>query len=97
MIILTCFSFFKPKVCLPLGLSEQERCYIILHEQTHIRRRDHIVKFAAYFVLCLHWPNPLAWVAFHVYPDIEAHPIVFEDWLNVTPFTAEVKKDGVLL
>ncbi len=55
---------FKPKIYLRIGLSAQERSYIILHEQTHIRRRDHIVKFAAYFILCLHWFNPLAWVAF---------------------------------
>ncbi|WHH59313.1 M56 family metallopeptidase [Petroclostridium sp. X23] len=55
---------FKPKIYLPIGLSGQERSYILLHEQTHIRRRDHIVKFAAYFILCLHWFNPLAWVAF---------------------------------
>ena len=39
----------------------------------------------------------LAVLAYHVYPDIEAHPIVFEDWLNATPFVNEVKKDGVLL
>jgi len=57
-------GIINPKIYLPIGLSEQERSYIILHEQTHIRRRDHIVKFAAYFVLCLHWFNPLAWVAF---------------------------------
>ena len=55
---------FKPKIYLPLGLSEKEREYILLHEQTHIRRRDHIVKFGAYFILCLHWFNPLAWAAF---------------------------------
>jgi beta-lactamase regulating signal transducer with metallopeptidase domain len=55
---------FKPKIYLPLDLSGQERNYIILHEQTHIKRKDHIVKFAAYFILCLHWFNPLAWVAF---------------------------------
>ena len=54
----------KPKIYLPVGLSGQERNYILLHEQTHIRRHDHIVKFAAYFILCLHWFNPLAWVAF---------------------------------
>jgi len=57
-------GFFSPKIYLPFGLSEKERGYILLHEQTHIRRRDHIVKFMAYFVLCLHWFNPLAWVAF---------------------------------
>lgn len=55
---------FKPKIYLPIGLSGQERSYILLHEQTHIRRRDHIVKFAAYFILCLHWFNPLVWTAF---------------------------------
>ena len=55
---------FAPKIYLPIGLSEQEKSYIILHEQTHIKRHDHIVKFVAYFVLCLHWFNPLAWVAF---------------------------------
>ncbi|NLO48225.1 MAG: DUF4825 domain-containing protein [Clostridiales bacterium] len=55
---------FKPKIYLPASLSSQERSYILLHEQTHIRRHDHIVKFAAYFILCLHWFNPLAWVAF---------------------------------
>jgi len=55
---------FKPRIYLPVGLSGQEKSYTILHEQTHIKRRDYIVKFGAYFVLCLHWFNPLAWVAF---------------------------------
>jgi len=55
---------FAPKIYLPQGLSASEREYIILHEQTHIKRFDHIIKFAAYFILCLHWFNPLAWVAF---------------------------------
>ena len=56
----------KPRIYIPLGLSEQEREYIVLHERTHIRRRDHIIKFAAYFILCLHWFNPLAWAAFRL-------------------------------
>ncbi len=55
-------GFFKPKIYLPADLSERE--YVLLHERTHIRRRDHIVKLAAYFVLCMHWFNPLAWLAF---------------------------------
>lgn len=57
---------FKPKIYLPIDLSGQERSYIILHEQTHIRRFDHIVKLAAYFILCLHWFNPFAWAAFRL-------------------------------
>jgi len=57
-------GIFFPKIYMPVGLSEHEREYILLHEQTHIRRRDHIVKFAAYFILCFHWFNPLVWLAF---------------------------------
>jgi len=58
------FGIFSPKIYLPAYLASQQRNYIVLHEQTHIRRRDHIVKFVAYLVLCLHWFNPLAWLAF---------------------------------
>ena len=54
----------KPKIYIPLNLSEHEREYIILHERTHIRRHDYIIKLAAYFILCLHWYNPLVWAAF---------------------------------
>lgn len=55
---------FNPGIYLPSGLSAKEKSYVILHEQTHIRRRDHIVKLVAYFILCLHWFNPLVWAAF---------------------------------
>lgn len=57
-------GIFTPKIYLPTGFSEHEREYILLHERTHIRRHDHVIKFAAYFILCLHWFNPLAWAAF---------------------------------
>ena len=54
----------KPKIYLPTSLSEQEQRYILLHEQHHIRRFDHIFKALAFAALCLHWFNPLVWVAF---------------------------------
>ena len=54
----------KPKIYLPASLSEQEQQYILLHEQHHIRRFDHIFKALAFAALCLHWFNPLVWVAF---------------------------------
>ena len=57
-------GFFPPSIYIPSGLTEQERKYVIMHENTHILRRDHIIKFVSYFILCLHWFNPLAWVAF---------------------------------
>ena len=57
-------GLITPKIYLPAGLSGAEYDYILLHERTHIRRNDHAIKFAAYFILALHWFNPLAWIAF---------------------------------
>lgn len=59
-------GFIRPKIYLPSSLSEKERSYIILHEQYHIRRYDHIAKLLAFLALCLHWFNPLVWLAFHL-------------------------------
>ncbi len=57
-------GFFRPKIYIPSGLSAEEKSYIILHERTHIRRFDHVVKLAAFLILCVHWFNPLVWGAF---------------------------------
>lgn len=57
-------GFFRPKIYLPCGLSEKEQAYIILHEQHHIKRLDHICKVLAFLALCIHWFNPLVWLAF---------------------------------
>ena len=58
------FGVIRPKIYLPAALSERERAYIILHEQTHIKRFDYIIKPFAFLVLCIHWFNPFVWVAF---------------------------------
>ncbi|MGI6308704.1 MAG: M56 family metallopeptidase [Dethiobacteria bacterium] len=58
------FGAIKPKIYLPTGLTEKEKSYIIKHEQTHIQRFDHLIKPFAFLVLCVHWFNPLVWVAF---------------------------------
>ena len=57
-------GLFRPKIYLPYNLEEKEREYIILHEQHHIKRRDHIIKALAFLALSIHWFNPLVWVAF---------------------------------
>lgn len=54
----------SPRIYLPAGLGIKEQEYIILHEKLHIRRLDHIVKPAAFAALCIHWFNPLVWIAF---------------------------------
>lgn len=57
-------GIFKPKIYLPESLSKTEQKYIILHEKYHIRRLDHIIKPFAFGAVCIHWFNPLAWLAF---------------------------------
>lgn len=57
-------GLIRPKIYLPAGLMPEERQYILLHEQTHIHRLDHLIKLAGFLALCVHWFNPLVWAAF---------------------------------
>jgi beta-lactamase regulating signal transducer with metallopeptidase domain len=57
-------GLLHPKIYLPASLSESEKEYIVLHEQTHIKRFDHVIRFISYLALCIHWFNPLVWIAF---------------------------------
>ena len=57
-------GLLQPRIYLPSGVPEKERYYILAHEQHHIRRGDHIIKLLAYLALCIHWFNPLVWLAF---------------------------------
>jgi beta-lactamase regulating signal transducer with metallopeptidase domain len=58
------YGFLRPKIHIPLGLIGEELRYVTLHEQTHIKRKDYLIKLCAFALLCIHWFNPLAWVAF---------------------------------
>jgi beta-lactamase regulating signal transducer with metallopeptidase domain len=58
------YGFVKPKIHMPSGLSGEALRYVTLHEQTHIKRRDYLVKTFAFALLCVHWFNPFAWLAF---------------------------------
>ena len=55
---------FRPSIYLPSDLTEKEQEYVLLHEACHIRRRDPVWKALGYLALCLHWFNPLVWLAF---------------------------------
>lgn len=57
-------GLLRPRIYLPCNLNEKEQEYIILHEQFHIKRLDHIFKAVAFLALTVHWFNPLVWLAF---------------------------------
>ena len=59
-------GLFCPRIYLPLALGEEEKAYILLHEQIHIRRGDQIWRALSYLALCIHWFNPLVWIAFYL-------------------------------
>jgi beta-lactamase regulating signal transducer with metallopeptidase domain len=53
-----------PRIYMQSGLSKEEESYILLHERTHIRNKDHITRIIGVLTVCLHWFNPLVWIAF---------------------------------
>lgn len=57
-------GLMRPKIYLPSSLSDAEQAYIILHEKHHIHRGDNIIKLFAFIAVCVHWFNPLVWIAF---------------------------------
>ncbi len=57
-------GLIRPKIYLPSDMEEREQRYILLHERYHIRRGDHLWKALGFLALCIHWFNPLVWLAF---------------------------------
>ena len=57
-------GLFRPAIYLPSGLQDSDRTYILRHEQIHISRGDYAVKVILFAITCVHWFNPLVWLAF---------------------------------
>lgn len=56
-------GIFRPRIYLPSSTPMEERRFIVAHERHHIRRGDPVWKLLGYIALCLHWFNPLVWLA----------------------------------
>lgn len=66
------FGIIKPRIYLPSNLSEEERLYVLAHEQEHINHHDNLWKPLGYLILSIHFFNPICWVAFKLFTnDIE--------------------------
>lgn len=57
-------GIIRPKIYLPSGLLEPNREYVIAHEQSHLRCKDHWWKPMAFVLLSVFWFNPLMWIAY---------------------------------
>jgi beta-lactamase regulating signal transducer with metallopeptidase domain len=59
------YGLWKPSIYLTAEslASEQRLALVITHELTHYRHGDHIWSFVRAFCVCVHWFNPLVWLA----------------------------------
>ena len=57
-------GLLRPRIYLPSGLSDRSQAHILSHEQFHIRKGDHLMKLLGFAALCIHWFNPLVWLAY---------------------------------
>ncbi|MGN1186861.1 MAG: M56 family metallopeptidase, partial [Lachnospiraceae bacterium] len=57
-------GIMRPVIYIPGYLQGDDAKYVLLHEECHIRRFDYAVKLVAFILLCIHWFNPLMWLAF---------------------------------
>ena len=57
---------FKPRIYLPFGIFGADRTYIVNHERCHIRHFDPQLRILQIIALCLHWWNPLVWLAVYL-------------------------------
>ncbi|MCH5345406.1 MAG: hypothetical protein J1E64_15380 [Acetatifactor sp.] len=69
-------GLLNPRIYLPTQMDFQNKMllrHVLVHETTHIRRRDNWMKGILLIVLCLNWYNPLVWLmAVCLASDLEA-------------------------
>lgn len=56
-------GILHPRIYLSCELQREQRELVLLHEQYHIRRRDHLIKLLAFALLAVYWFHPLVWAA----------------------------------
>ena len=57
-------GILRPRIYLPSELDEQTRQHVLAHERAHLSRLDHLWKPLGFFLLAVHWFNPLLWLAY---------------------------------
>lgn len=68
------FGILRPAIVIPEETEESQLNFVLLHEQTHIKDRDAVLKILALFALSLNWFNPLVWFMVKIFErDIERY------------------------
>ena len=56
----------RPVIYIPFGLDPEYEKISVAHESYHLKRKDNWVRLVSYFLLCVHWFNPLCWLAYYL-------------------------------
>lgn len=56
------YGIIKPKIILPASYKDRDIQLIILHEKMHIHSGDNLWRILAFFIVAVHWFNPLCWL-----------------------------------
>ena len=65
-------GIMKPRIYLPFAINEQDMEHVISHEMAHVTRKDHWWKALGFYVLTVHWFNPVIWLGYELFcRDIE--------------------------
>ena len=59
-------GLIHPVIYLSSELDPESRKVVLCHERVHLQRRDYLFKPAALLICCVHWFNPLVWLAFYL-------------------------------
>ncbi|MBQ9488849.1 MAG: M56 family metallopeptidase, partial [Lachnospiraceae bacterium] len=60
-------GILKPIIYIPSRLETSTLRYVLLHEQAHLKRLDHLWKPFGYLLLSIYWFHPLCWVAYALF------------------------------
>ena len=86
-------GILSPVIVLPSVVDASEREYLLCHEKVHIKNKDNLTRALGLFIVCIHWFNPLVWVAYKCFcSDIEMR--VDEEVID--RIGASIKKDYCL-
>lgn len=58
------FGLFRPQIYIGYVVKEDDRKYLMAHEQKHIQRKDQLIKCIWFVLLAFYWFSPFVWVAF---------------------------------
>ncbi len=57
-------GLLRPRIYVPWGLEGEDLENALAHENAHLRRGDPWWRLLSWLLVCLHWFNPLCWLAY---------------------------------